>query len=98
MLNLSHGSYELVERELRGCVSFRARGGLNERQQTAGGVGMRDRDATRTTLQTLTLLFGVVFLLVGVLGFIPGITSNFDDIKFAGDESEAELLGVFQVS
>ena len=58
---------------------------------------MRDRDA-RTTLQTLTLAFGAVFLLVGVLGFIPGITSNFDDIKFAGDDSEAELLGIFQVS
>ncbi len=61
---------------------------------------MRDRftSATGTTLQTLALLFGVVFLLVGVLGFIPGITSNFDDIKFAGDDSEAELLGIFQVS
>lgn len=41
---------------------------------------------------------GAVFVLVGVLGFIPGITSNLDAIKFAGHESEAKLLGVFQVS
>jgi hypothetical protein len=40
----------------------------------------------------------VVFLLVGVLGFIPGVTSNFDQLAFAGHESEAALLGVFQVS
>lgn len=42
--------------------------------------------------------FGVVFLLVGILGFIPGVTTNIGDIKFAGHESEAELLGIFQVS
>ncbi len=58
---------------------------------------MKDR-MTGTTLQTLTLAFGAVFLLVGVLGFIPGITSNVDDIKFASDDSDAELLGVFKVS
>ena len=61
---------------------------------------MRDRDASaaRSTLQTMTLAFGAVFLLVGVLGFIPGITQDFDDLKFAGDDSEAKLLGIFQVS
>ena len=55
---------------------------------------MRDR----STAQTLALLFGAVFLLVGILGFIPGITSNYDELKFAGEDSEAELLGIFQVS
>lgn len=52
----------------------------------------------RSPLQTFAKLFGIVFLLVGILGFIPGITSNFDDIKFAGHESGAELLGIIQVS
>ena len=52
----------------------------------------------RTPVQTMALLVGVVFLLVGILGFIPGITTNFGDMKFAGNESEAELLGIFQVS
>jgi hypothetical protein len=44
------------------------------------------------------MLFGVVFLIVGILGFIPGITSNYDDMAFAGEGSGAELLGIFQVS
>jgi hypothetical protein len=52
----------------------------------------------RSTLQTVTMLYGAVFLLVGILGFIPGITSNYDDLDFAGNDSQAELLGIFQVS
>jgi hypothetical protein len=41
---------------------------------------------------------GVVFLLVGILGFIPGITTDYDTMTFASHDSEAQLLGVFQVS
>ncbi|MGC5020026.1 DUF4383 domain-containing protein [Micromonospora sp. DT47] len=41
---------------------------------------------------------GVVFLLVGVLGFVPGITSDYADLRLAGHQSGAELFGVFQVS
>ena len=48
--------------------------------------------------QNLALLVGVVFLAVGVLGFIPGITSNFSDLSFAGHHSDAKLLDIFQVS
>lgn len=48
--------------------------------------------------QNLALLVGVVFLAVGVLGFIPGITSHYSDLSFAGHNSEAKLLGIFQVS
>jgi Domain of unknown function (DUF4383) len=51
----------------------------------------------RTLAQTLALLFGIAFLAAGVLGFIPGLTQELGDIKFAGD-SPAELLGIFQVS
>ncbi len=49
-------------------------------------------------MQQAALLVGVVFLLVGVLGFIPGITTDYDTMKFAEHDSEAKLLGVFQVS
>jgi len=35
---------------------------------------------------------------VGILGFIPGITTNFDTMTFAGWESDAMLLGIFEVS
>jgi uncharacterized protein DUF4383 len=41
---------------------------------------------------------GAVFLLVGVLGFVPGITSDYGDLGAAGHHSMAMLLGVFQVS
>ena len=55
--------------------------------------------ATRmSTAQLLATVVGAVFLLVGVLGFVPGITSDFDSLSFAGHESDAKLLGLFQVS
>jgi hypothetical protein len=52
----------------------------------------------RTLVQTAAAAVGAVFLLVGILGFVPGITADYDTMKFAGHESEAELLGIFQVS
>ena len=55
---------------------------------------MRDR----TPVQSVAALVGVVFLVVGVLGFIPGITTHYHDLSFAGHDSGAKLLGVFQVS
>ena len=39
-----------------------------------------------------------MFLLVGVAGFVPGITTNYDTMQVAGHHSEAMLLGIFQVS
>ena len=55
---------------------------------------MRDR----TPLQSVAALVGLVFLLVGILGFIPGITSHYSDLGFAGHDSGAKLLGIFQTS
>jgi Domain of unknown function (DUF4383) len=54
--------------------------------------------AARPLVCLLAAAVGAVFLLVGVLGFIPGITTNYDDMAFAGHESGAELFGIFQVS
>ncbi len=53
---------------------------------------------TRTPVQKGAGLVGVVFLLVGIAGFIPGITQNLGDIELIGHESEAELLGLFRVN
>jgi hypothetical protein len=53
---------------------------------------------TATPLQTAATLVAVVFLLVGVAGFVPGLTTGYADLQFAGHESGAELLGLFQVS
>ena len=53
----------------------------------------------RTPVQNVARLVGIVFLLVGIAGFIPGITTNlYDGLEFAGDNGNAELLGLFQVS
>ncbi len=58
----------------------------------------RGDTSARTTLQTAALVVGAVFLAFGVLGFIPGVTSNYSTMEFATHESEALLLGLFQVS
>lgn len=49
-------------------------------------------------VQKAALAVGAVFLLVGILGFIPGITTNYDEMTFAGHHSGAQLLGIFGVS
>src|SRR3954468_22329586 len=55
---------------------------------------MRDR----TAVQSIASVVGAVFLLVGILGFIPGITTHYGDLSFAGHGSGAKLLGLFQIS
>jgi hypothetical protein len=55
---------------------------------------MRDR----SLVQSLAALVGITFLAVGILGFIPGITTHYGDLSFAGHDSGAKLLGLFQVS
>jgi len=52
----------------------------------------------RTAVQKAALAVGVVFLVIGILGFVPGITTDYGDLSLAGHESEAKLLGIFQVS
>lgn len=56
------------------------------------------RRTARTPVQQAAMLVGAVFLLVGILGFIPGITTSYSTMTFASHESGAELLGIFQVS
>lgn len=52
----------------------------------------------RSQIQLGAAAFGVVFLLVGIAGFIPGVTAHHMDMAFAGRSSSAKLLGIFQVS
>ena len=61
-------------------------------------VSRSNSTTARTLVQTAALGVGATFLLVGLLGFIPGITTNYGDMTFAGHESDAMLLGIFQVS
>lgn len=52
----------------------------------------------RPRLQAVAAAVAAVFVLVGVLGFIPGITTHYGEMSFAGNHSDAKLLGLFQVS
>jgi Domain of unknown function (DUF4383) len=52
----------------------------------------------RASIQKGTALIGIVFLAVGVAGFIPGITTSYSELKFASHLSGAQLFGIFQVS
>jgi hypothetical protein len=54
--------------------------------------------AARPLVNRLALVVGAVFLLVGIAGFLPGVTTNYDMLSFAGHHSDAKLLGIFQVS
>ncbi len=64
---------------------------MNTQQPASAGVG-------RAPIQYAAAAVGAVFLLVGILGFVPGIVTEHDQMEFAGHESGAELLGIFQVS
>jgi hypothetical protein len=41
-------------------------------------------------VKTAAILFGIVFLAIGILGFVPGVTTNVDGMPM--------LLGIFHVN
>jgi len=68
---------------------------MTQGRMETGASGAR---ADRSPVRTAATVVGAVFLLVGILGFIPGVTSQYDQMGFAGHGSMALLLGLFQVS
>lgn len=65
---------------------------------TTTPANSRSESFAGAPVQKAALIVGVVFLLFGILGFIPGITTNLDQIEFASHHSQAMLMGIFQVS
>jgi hypothetical protein len=56
---------------------------------------MRDR----SLVQVVADLVGAAFLIVGIAGFIPGITTHlYGGLDFAGHDGNAQLIGLFHVS
>lgn len=49
-------------------------------------------------VQGAALIIGAGYLLLGVLGFIPGVTTGHQDLQWAGHASDAELFGIFGTS
>lgn len=68
---------------------------MSERTDSATTGTTRTRGSK---VQAASALVGVAFLLVGTLGFIPGITTDYDTLEATGHESHAMLFGIFQVS
>lgn len=63
---------------------------------TRGRTGMQHQP-----VQVAAGLVAATFILVGIAGFIPGITTNADDLAWAGPDHDGpmpELLGIFHVS
>lgn len=52
----------------------------------------------RTRIQLVAVLAGVAFLVVGLLGFVPGFTTHYGRLGFAGHASGAKLFALFQTS
>jgi len=49
-------------------------------------------------VQGAAIIVAGAFLVVGVLGFVPGVTAHLDQLQWAGHHSGAKLFGVFAVS
>jgi hypothetical protein len=52
----------------------------------------------RADVQNAGMGVGIVLMLVGILGFIPGVTTQYSELMFLGPASHAMFLGLFQVS
>jgi len=65
---------------------------------TTATAPSRPTYASKDLLRVAAMLVAATFALVGVLGFVPGITSQYGDLSFAGNGSSAKLLGIFEVS
>ncbi len=50
-------------------------------------------------IRTFALVFGIVYLLVGILGFIPGLNQHSADLHpIAVDAAHGRLMGLFPVN
>ncbi len=52
----------------------------------------------RTTAQTAAALIALGFLVVGVAGFVPGVTTDYTGFDTTGRSADAELFDVFRTS
>lgn len=52
----------------------------------------------RTDVQNVGMGVGILLIVVGILSFIPGITTQYDELRFFGPDSQAMFLNLFQVS
>lgn len=58
----------------------------------------RTRRVSLLAVQGAALIMAAAFLAVAIAGFIPGLTTHLDQLQWYGDQSHAELLGIFGIS
>jgi hypothetical protein len=63
-----------------------------------GSTAMATTTPKYMAVQGAALIVGAVFLVIGVAGFIPGLTEHYQQLDWAGHDSEAKLFGTFTVS
>ena len=56
------------------------------------------RRPTLMAVQGAALIVGTGYLLLGALGFLPGVTTNYERLQWIGHQSDALLFGVFATS
>jgi hypothetical protein len=67
--------------------------------RSAAAARSRVHDFTdRAEIRVLASAVGAAFLVLGLLGFVPGITTHYGELAFAGQSSAAMLFGIFRVS
>ena len=91
-------AYEFKGSNTGSWVGGRSVGTTGATIETAAPARAGASGGERSLAQILSLVFGLTFLLVGVAGFIPGVTRDLDQLRFLGTDSNAELLGLFRVS
>ncbi|MFF6998896.1 DUF4383 domain-containing protein [Streptomyces sp. NPDC008313] len=65
------------------------------RQERPGAEGQRP---VPPVLSRAVTLVGALFVVAGLLGFVPGITTRYGRMGFAGPHAGARLFGLFAVS
>lgn len=67
--------------------------------RSAAAARSRVHDFTdRAEIRVLASTVGAAFLLFGLLGFVPGITTHYGELAVAGQSSMAMLFGIFRTS
>ena len=65
---------------------------------TARSGRLQRRQIGLLAVQGAAVLVAACFLAAGIAGFIPGLTAHLDRLQWSGHHSEAQLVGVFDVS
>lgn len=91
-------SYEFKGKTRDRVAAESGRRPARSRPEPMSGSGSGSGREPRQPIHAFAAAMGLAFLLAGIGGFIPGITTDYDELELAGPDSGAKLLGLFEVS